>query len=229
MFKILMLMALCIGPTLLAEEPAVMTFPLDIELDELDGASFRSKFFSRKRHIELEPGAHELVVHYYHLEDLDGNEHQTYRSPRITLRFVAQAGKAYRVGFTPPTQDQLETGGRGEVPMWIETESGQRVKEHQPVVAAVVDGARAVAPKAEPEKEPVLTRPEPRPDPALEPVVHHAAPVADTPVVVPRDGRQATVAKDQQLAGEMLRFWWEKASPAQREDFKKWLKSRPQR
>ena len=230
LFLILISTALFIGPAPWAGEPVVLTFPLDIELDELDDAPFRRGMFSRKRKVELEPGTHKLVAHYYHIEDLDGNEHQTYRSPRVTLSFVARAGMTYRIGYAPPAQDKLETGGRGAVSMWIETESGERVKEPvaEPVTTRAVDVAPVVAPEpTAQEQRPATANLERKPAGVPEAMVHRPVAKPSVPGVAPADAAKPVVVKDQKLADEMLRFWWDKASPAQRQAFKKWVQSQP--
>ena len=181
---------------------AELFVPYQYQVQAIDGTELRSSFYSfdgRDQTLRVAPGEHTLVLRYFDLiEDNDDrtDDYARVLSEPITVSFTARADSRYAV-----TGERPSTPSAGEA-----FAANPRLAIENRASGDTVSGEIAVA---EPEIETIR-----RGNTVFAPVGKTAAASADTPQPAPKN------APPQSL--QMLKYWWNNASQAERDRFEAW-------
>lgn len=98
------IMRLYEGPSLGTENEATLMLPLNFKILSLDDAVIsdnRQKFRNQAITIQLSPGAHELILQYEDLWEIDSDNHQMIRSGPLVFSLHLQANERLVIEHAP--------------------------------------------------------------------------------------------------------------------------------
>ncbi|WP_348766254.1 DUF2057 family protein [uncultured Salinisphaera sp.] len=187
---------------------AELFVPYQFQVQAIDGTVLRENFYTfdgRDQTLRLAPGEHELVLRYFDL--IQNNEDRTddyarVLSEPITVSFTARANSQYAVTGDRPATPSAGEAFAANPTLTIENRAS----------GDTVSGDVAVA---EPEIETIR-----RGNTVFAPVGKTPAASADAPQPAPEN------APPQSL--QMLKYWWNTASQAERDRFEAWRKQSAQ-
>ena len=183
---------------------AELFVPYQFQVQAIDGTVLRENFYTfdgRDQTLRLAPGEHELVLRYFDL--IENNEDRTddyarVLSEPITVSFTARANSQYAVTGDRPTTPSAGEAFAANPTLAIENRAS----------GDTVSGDVAVA---EPEIDTIR-----RGNTVFAPVGKTPSASSDAPQPAPEN------APPQSL--QMLKYWWNNASQAERDRFEAWRK-----
>ncbi|MES1950838.1 hypothetical protein S4A8_08265 [Salinisphaera sp. S4-8] len=183
---------------------AELFVPYQFQVQAIDGTVLRDNFYTfdgRDQTLRVAPGEHELVLRYFDLiadNDDRTDDYARVLSEPITVSFSARANSQYAVTGERPTTPDAGEAFAANPSLLIENRANGNT----------VSGEIAVA---EPEIETIR-----RGNTVFAPVGKTPAASTDAPQPAPEN------APPQSL--QMLEYWWNNASQAERDRFEAWRK-----
>ena len=183
---------------------AELFVPYQFQVQAIDGTVLRENFYTfdgRDQTLRLAPGEHELVLRYFDL--IENNEDRTddyarVLSEPITVSFTARANSQYAVtGDRPTTPSAGEAFAANPTLAIANRASGDTVSGDVAVAEPEIDTIR-------------------RGNTVFAPVGKTPSASSDAPQPAPEN------APPQSL--QMLKYWWNNASQAERDRFEAWRK-----
>ncbi len=198
------------GPARPTSELALVQIPYGINLIAVDDISYEhAEAGDAGLQVYLTPGRHRLLVNYSEVFG-DLSAAVAYTSDTFVFDIETRAGERYRLVHNGPEEPAAVEGPEGDIIIELVDARGQRHAAVRRIPVGIL-GQLGLTP-------PVATAPAPAaPAPA--------APPASAAVTPPPAAGVAPPSSQQVL--EALRNWWQRATPAERAEFRKWIVDHP--
>ena len=190
-------MRLYAGPERPSDEVARLLIPESLEVSSINGEDIPRVpriVRSGERHLDLLPGGYEVVVYYDEVWEINSSDDEVVRSAPQLVRFELQAGQIVRLEHRRPIDlDDARLLARDMEVAVVD------LSRDLPIQLAVVSQPAVVS-------TPLVVRP-------MVPTESDAS----SAIV------QAEGASQIPPAAALLKFWWKRASPEERAQFRDWI------